>query len=104
MRFIFHAVFTVASGSEILVSLKGALPRCFGEELTNHELLVIKADTVNPPGALLNLHVLKGLAEADINLKRMDKKFVLYQDWKKSNIGTALTSSSVTFCMISHLF
>ena len=95
-RFLMFCGFNLSSSSEITVTLKGSVPKCFGEELANNELLVLKADLNAPPGALVNLYVYSGLAEVgDINTKKVEKKNILFQELKKMQIGTALTSSSV---------
>ena len=86
----------LASGSDILVSLKGTSPKCFGEELASNELLVLKADVQSPTGTLINVYVFSGLAEVgEINTKKVEKKNIVYHDSRKSQIATAFTSASV---------
>ena len=107
MKMFFSAstALIVASASEILVSLKGTTPKCFGEELANNELLVLKADIQSPPSAQINLYVFSGIAEVgEVLTKKVDKKNIVFQESKRSQIGTALTSASVSFSDFSCLF
>ena len=90
----------IVDGSDILVSLKGSQPKCFGEELANNELLVLKAD-LQSPGGLINLYVLSGITEvSEIDLKKVEKKNIVFQETKKAQIGTALTSATVRFSIL----
>ena len=87
----------IVSASDILVSLKGVTSKCFGEELANNELLVLKAELQNPAGALMNMFVVSGITEAnDIDLRKLEKKNILFQESRKSQIGTAITSLLVS--------
>lgn len=105
MCFFFATLSTLCHGSEIRVSLKGAASKCFGEELANNELLVLKADVQSPSNGLINLFVLSGIAEVgEVNPRNVDKKNILFQDIRKSQIGTALTSSSVIIYFYAIVF
>ena len=87
----------VGVASDVVVSLKGATRKCFGEVLANNQLLVLKAEVQNPPGGLMNMFVVSGITEVDdVDVKKVDKKNIAFQDSRKTQVGTAITSLSVS--------
>jgi hypothetical protein len=86
---------TACLGTEVQFPIAAAGTRCFGEELSAHDLLVVKASTVREEGMVFNLVIKTALKENEGSAAAVASAgTVVYKEEKKSQVSHAFTSTT----------
>lgn len=95
LTILLFSIMSCCGGSEIQLTIAAAGTRCFGEELAVHDLLVVKASSIQDPSMLFSLIIKAALTEAAGNSAAASGTgTVVYKEERKSQVSHAFTSTT----------